>query len=53
MKSQAVESRLTDEKFSGAQDDCIEMTLRNYYVCAKVYSLFSRKISEIFTGVLK
>ena len=49
--SQAVESRFKDEIVSGASDDSIELTLRNYYPRAKLHSLSNWEMSEMFTSV--
>ena len=38
---------------SGAAGYSIELTLRNYYLCAEPHSLSRREMSEMFTSVLK
>lgn len=54
MKATNVFQHFKDSKFTGdlSQSDCIDMTLRDYNVCARQHRLSARQKAEFFINVL-
>ena len=52
-KSSSIEVRLEEEKFSGAPDQCIDLTLRGYHICASNYSPINDERSQLVVNCLK